>query len=1356
MTGTRKRIAIAAAVISTVFALSLNAFGAIETIQYSYDEQGRIQTVDYGNGLEDTYVYDIIGNRNSKTLSVNGGTTNQPPYAPQSPLPADGAASVQPAVQFQWTGGDPNSADVVTYAVYLGTTTNPPLYRNGISATSLDAGTLKPNTTYYWKVVAKDNYNATAESALWSLTTGNQAPSTPSDPVPRDNSLIVNQQVYLSWSASDPDVTDQLQFDVYFGDSPSPPLIAQDLTTPNLDVDDLLPAGTYYWKVVAKDPAGSTAESAVWSFQAVDNEPVVYNGATISADTVFSRQDGPYLISGAFTVAQGVTLTIEPGTIIKMDANASITVRGTLIAQGTESLKIVFTSYRDDSYGGDTNGDWNGSSPDKGDWYYLSFFSGSVNCTLSHVRVRYAGVSASTAAVSTNSADITFANVTIEESAGHGIQIGAGSATITDATIARCDRRGVDASGGEVEITGTDFIDNNDYDIYTSRTTTIQGNTIRHGIYVANTTSAVQITGNLIHYDNLFPLQLPADSVGTVQTENTITDTNSDSPLIVLGQTITHDAIWPDTFRYLVDSIVTIQGVDGEDQLTTLSLSQGVNLRFKSGASLKVGGSYGDPGALIAEGTLQRPVRFGASQVAGIDDYWNGIRFDNTASDTTTRMQYCMVENVGNNSNMKAIDISSSSPAISQCAIRNSQGTGIYISGGSPQISASSISGCSKYGIQIVSGTAQIDGNTFNYNGNYDLYMNNGTGSSVDNNTVHSGLFVAAGQLASLDGNTIHYNSVFPVRLIADDIGVLLSDNTVTDIAPDSYLEVISGTIGRDAFWPASFAYHVLGNVTIKGRDGADSITTLTVEAGTVLRFANYTNLYIGGTSGDPGALVANGTAQNPIQFTSMQSTPAAGDWSGMTFYATTDDATTRLAHCIIEYAGYGTAGRAIYIYNASPTITGCIIRYSQGDGIYTLLGAPQIIASTISDCGRYAINVSSGAPVISANTFATIGSYDLYMSNGNGATVTDNALSRGLYVSNGVLAQVSGNSLAYNEYYPLRLNADDVGVFLNSNTLTNLTADSYLEVVTGTVSRDALWPASITYHILGNITIKGSDGTDGVTTLTLDPGAEIRFNRYSSLTVGYYSGDPGALVAEGTADHPILFTSNVNPPAAGNWNGIVFLATSHDATTTLTHCIVEYAGYYTSGKAIQITNASPTLENCTLRYSQGYGIRVDGGSPEISKSTITGCVTGIYISSGTPIIYTNQLTGNSSYGLRKNAAPTIIAQENWWGHLTGPYHATTNPDGQGDTVSDYVDYDPWVVDPDDMDGDAIPDQWEIDYFDTIDTIDETTDVDADGLSDSDEYTHNTDPTDPDTDDDGTSDGDEVAAGTDPLDPMSH
>lgn len=46
-------------------------------------------------------------------------------------------------------------------------------------------------------------------------------------------------------------------------------------------------------------------------------------------------------------------------------------------------------------------------------------------------------------------------------------------------------------------------------------------------------------------------------------------------------------------------------------------------------------------------------------------------------------------------------------------------------------------------------------------------------------------------------------------------------------------------------------------------------------------------------------------------------------------------------------------------------------------------------------------------------------------------------------------------------------------------------------------------------------------------------------------------------------------------------------------------------------------------------------------------------------------------------------------------------------------------------------------------------------DSDGDGLSDAEETTLGTDPTDPDSDDDGLSDGDEVELGTDPLDPDS-
>ena len=39
----------------------------------------------------------------------------------------------------------------------------------------------------------------------------------------------------------------------------------------------------------------------------------------------------------------------------------------------------------------------------------------------------------------------------------------------------------------------------------------------------------------------------------------------------------------------------------------------------------------------------------------------------------------------------------------------------------------------------------------------------------------------------------------------------------------------------------------------------------------------------------------------------------------------------------------------------------------------------------------------------------------------------------------------------------------------------------------------------------------------------------------------------------------------------------------------------------------------------------------------------------------------------------------TVDAENNYWGDVTGPYHATTNPSGQGNKVSDNVDYDPFL-----------------------------------------------------------------------------
>ncbi|MBP5621697.1 MAG: hypothetical protein J6X44_06755, partial [Thermoguttaceae bacterium] len=75
-----------------------------------------------------------------------------------------------------------------------------------------------------------------------------------------------------------------------------------------------------------------------------------------------------YRITDDLIIAKGVTLTIEPGTILKFDHHCSLIVEenAQLIAQGETLRPIVFTSIHDDEYGGDI--DEEDKRPDGGDW----------------------------------------------------------------------------------------------------------------------------------------------------------------------------------------------------------------------------------------------------------------------------------------------------------------------------------------------------------------------------------------------------------------------------------------------------------------------------------------------------------------------------------------------------------------------------------------------------------------------------------------------------------------------------------------------------------------------------------------------------------------------------------------------------------------------------------------------------------------------------------------------------------------------------------------------------------------------------------------------------------------------------
>jgi hypothetical protein len=56
-------------------------------------------------------------------------------------------------------------------ADYFNVDTPIPQVASNHSQTSYDPGTLEPLTTYYWKIVARDNHGATTHGPIWSFTT---------------------------------------------------------------------------------------------------------------------------------------------------------------------------------------------------------------------------------------------------------------------------------------------------------------------------------------------------------------------------------------------------------------------------------------------------------------------------------------------------------------------------------------------------------------------------------------------------------------------------------------------------------------------------------------------------------------------------------------------------------------------------------------------------------------------------------------------------------------------------------------------------------------------------------------------------------------------------------------------------------------------------------------------------------------------------------------------------------------------------------------------------------------------------------------------------------------------------------
>jgi pimeloyl-ACP methyl ester carboxylesterase len=200
-------------------------------------------------------------------------------------------------------------------------------------------------------------------------------------------------------------------------------------------------------------------------FMFVAFSPVAYADTSVSGilsgSAVWTKENSPYVVNNTFTVNTGATLIIEPGVVVKMSPNYFFYVYGTLQAQGSSTDSIIFTSIKDDSVGGDTNGDGDMSTPVPGDWLPLNFLYASKG-QLSNVNFRYGGHASgaqfNTGQIMTDGAELLISHSQFASTSNYHIQQFSGSTTITASEFFVAPV-GIRIHGGTIDVSQSSFSD---------------------------------------------------------------------------------------------------------------------------------------------------------------------------------------------------------------------------------------------------------------------------------------------------------------------------------------------------------------------------------------------------------------------------------------------------------------------------------------------------------------------------------------------------------------------------------------------------------------------------------------------------------------------------------------------------------------------------------------------------------------------------------------------------------------------------------------------------------------------------------------------------------------------------------
>ena len=951
-----------------------------------------------------------------------------------------------------------------------------------------------------------------------------------------------------------------------------------------------------------------------------------------------------YYLSGSVTIDAGKTLSIQPRTVIKSAAGVALYVNGSLNAQATSGSEIVFTDFRDDTAGGDSNANGTASAPAPGGWRGIEVYDNG-SATLEFCTVRYAGSSYANVYKTGANGALRISNSQLLYSLNQGVYLnGAGtSSTLSGSTLSGNLQHGIYAVGASpATISGNTITGNALYGVYANVT-----------IPASFTLSANSFTGNVTA-----PIGVTAASSGiVVGTDNTFTGSSSKKYIHVEGGTIASNQTWGNggSIVYYIADNVTINANQ------TLTVQPGTVIKFFTDRALLFSGN------LNAPATADKPIYFtdyrddaigGDSNLDGSASNpapggWRGIELNNYAGAT---LNYCVIRygssstaqqanlyktgegdlNISNstisNGAYRGISIVGATGAISitSSIIKDNAAYGLFLSGAGtlPIITRSQISG-SNIGIYAESSANPlIGGSTDNGNDIFDniSYSVQNASPSVTINARYNWWGRSDGpQTTGL--NKISSNVVTDNYLAAS----VFSNTPFVAVPPTTVLGTLSYSSGTTIWDIAHSPYYINGNVTV------DAGATLVIDAGVVIKFANNVGLHINGT------LHANGTAgSGRIYFTDYRddtvggdnngdgsaTMPAPGWWRGV---LVNNGGVATIANTVVRYGGSsGPNSSNIYKTGASGslTITDSVISYSSAYGLYLndAKGATtSITGSTFSYNNADGILAGTDSPAtISGSTFTGNKHYGIYASVSNSATFSIN----------------TGNTFSYNTTAPIGVTAAGSGITVAAGNSFN--GANYIRVEEGSIVGSQTWGNGHPhYYLAGNVTV------DAGPTLTITPGAFIKFAQYVGLHIN------GTLKAEGTSGSRIAFTDirddnlggdnngdgSATVPAPGWWRGILV---NHGAYATIVNCDIRYGG--SSGPNLSNVyktgaSGSLTITNSTSSHSLYYGLHLNDASA--AATTITGNTfsynnyDGILAEANSPVAITgNTFAGNGRYGI--------------------------------------------------------------------------------------------------------------------------